>query len=439
VVAAQAADYEKVTEKTLFNGEKLLEYKLPNGLKVLFLPRHQAKVLTFQAWFDVGSVDEKLDPKLKKTGLAHLFEHMMFRGTEKVPDGKFDEITSRLGADKQNASTYFYRTNFFESVPSKQLEKILELESDRMEHLKLDLEGFEKEKGAVVGELRRHLDTPSGVAMDEVIQEAYDVGPYRYTVLGTESEIKGFTLEEAQYFYKTFYAPNNATLIVVGDTTESQLMGLVVKYYGAMKSQTIPKLSIPEEPAQKKERSKEISHPQATSDMLIVAYRGAAVESEDTIPLSLLTSHLSTGMEGRLRKLLVDKGIAVHASAFTSNRPDLFEFYVQLAEKHKAEEALRIIDGEIASLTRKPISKGSFVRARNQELLSLYSDIGDNSSMAGWLGEYLMVSGNYMRGFEIIDGYKKLTPLDLQRVSKKYLVKHNRSILIVRPGKKGNS
>ncbi len=435
IPALHAADYEKVKENTLFNGEKLSEYKLPNGLRVLLLPRHQAKVLTFQIWFNVGSLDEKLDPKLKKTGLAHLFEHMMFRGTEKVPDGKFDDLTSRMGAAGQNASTYFYRTNFFESIPSRQLEKLVVLESDRMQNLKLDHEGFEKEKGAVVGELRRHLDTPAGIANDALVAEVYEVSPFRYNILGTEEEIKGFSLEEAQYFYKTFYAPNNATIVVVGDTTEPELMNLVVKYYGPMKSQKIPKETVPVEPPQKKERIKEVLHPQATSEMLLMAYRSAPVESQDMIPLSLLSAHLTSGMESRLRKILIDKGIAVGAAAFTMNQPDLFEFYVQLAEKHKAEEAIKVIDAEIASLQRKPIGHDAFTRALNQELLGLYSSMGNNSEMAGWLGDYLTVGNDYMRGFEIIEGYKKLTPADLTKVSKKYLVKHNRSIVIVRPQK----
>src|SRR4051794_17890222 len=127
---AGAADYEKVTEQRLINGDKIQEFRLANGMKILLVPRHQAKVLTYQVWFDVGSVTEKLDAKLKKTGLAHLFEHMMFRGSEKYPDGKFDEITARLGGDKQNATTYYYRTNYYESIPSAQLEKLMDLESD---------------------------------------------------------------------------------------------------------------------------------------------------------------------------------------------------------------------------------------------------------------------------------------------------------------------
>ena len=136
--------YAKVTERKLFNGDTLLEFKVANGLRVLAVPRHQAKLLTYQVWFNVGSIHEKLDPKLKRTGLAHLFEHMMFRGTEKYPDGQFDEITSRIGSDRQNATTYFYRTNYFESVPSHQLETLMELEADRMSLLKLNAVLLEK-------------------------------------------------------------------------------------------------------------------------------------------------------------------------------------------------------------------------------------------------------------------------------------------------------
>lgn len=435
-MSAMAA-YEKVAEKTLFNGEKVKEFKFDNGLRLLFVPRHQAKVLSYQVWFDVGSVDEKMDPKLKKTGLAHLFEHMMFRGSEKFPDGKFDELTSRMGADRQNATTFFYRTNYFENVPSNKLEAIMELEADRMSNLKLTHDLLEKEKGAVVGEYNRHRDTPSGMAFDELLGLAFEVSPFKYTVLGTEEEIKGFTLEEAQYFYKTFYAPNNATLIIIGDADEGQLLKLVQKYYGDMKSQKIPKATLPEEPAQKKERRIEKKHPQATSEIVIVAYKVPSIENPDSIPLNLIGAHLSSGMESRLRKALVDKGIAVRAYATVANRPDFFEFYIQLAENQTAEKAIKAVDAEIAALQKKAITKDAFERALNQELLSLYNSVTDNSSLANLMGEYLMLSGDYLKWEEIVQGYKKLTPADLQRVAKKYFLKTQRSIVIIRPQGKG--
>jgi zinc protease len=429
--------YEKVKTLKLFNGDKLHEFKLPNGFRVLLVPRHQAQVLTYQVWFDVGSIDEKLDPKLNKTGLAHLFEHMMFRGSEKYPDGVFDQITSRLGAEKQNATTYFYRTNYYESVPSSQLEKMMELEADRMEFLKLDPQLIEKEKGAVVGELRRANDSPSRLAWDELMRTAFQVAPYRYTVLGTEEEIKGFTLEEAQYFYKTFYAPNNGTLIVVGDATEEKLLPLVVKYYGKMKPQAVPKVAMPVEPEQKKERRVTATHKQATSQILMVGYHIPPIDSDEAAPLSLLGTHLSRGREARLRKILVDKGIAVSAFGGSSARPDLFEFVVSLAEGFTAEQALKIVDKEIRNLQSTVLTKADMERALNQERLKLYSEISDNSELANSLGEFLMISGNYMRGFEIIEAFDKVKPKDIKAVASRYLIPKNRSVVIVTPEKKG--
>jgi predicted Zn-dependent peptidase len=432
-----AANYEKVAEKKLFNGETVKEFKFQNGLKVLLVSRHQAPVLTYQVWFDVGSLNEKMDQKLNRTGLAHLFEHMMFRGTKKYPDGKFDELTSRLGSDKQNATTYYYRTNYFESVPAYQLEKIMELESDRMANLILDGELLEKEKGAVVGEFRRAMDNPNRLAWDELMRLVYTESPFRFTVLGTEEEIKGFSLEDAQYFYKTFYAPNNCTIIVVGDAKEENLLPMVDKYYGSMKPQEIPKLTLKDEAPQTKERKWEGKHAQATSEILLMAYRIPLVTDPEIIPLSLISSHLSNGMESRLRKALVDTGIAVGASAGISNRPDLFEVSVSLSEKHSAEEAIRIIDREVALLHQSKISKSDFERALNQELLSVYGSIGNNNALANLFGEYLMISGNYLRGLEVLEGYKKLDSGDLQKIAKKYFKKENRSIVIVRPSKKG--
>lgn len=436
---AFAGGYEKVATKNLFNGEKLLEYRLNNGFRVILVPRHQAKVLTYQTWFHVGSLNEKLDRHLNKTGLAHFFEHMMFRGTEKYPDGVFDQMTARIGGDNQNATTFYYRTNYYESVPSRQLEKIMEMESDRMVNLKLTPEAFEKEKGVVVGEYRRMLDSPPRVAWDELMKLMFEKSPYRWSVLGDEAGIKSFTLENAQYFYRTFYSPNNGVLIVVGDTSEELLLPLVVKYYGEMKAQSVPQLPIPAEPKQTQERRYSGTHRQATSEILFMGYHIPPVSSSDTVPLSLLSTHLSIGMEARLRKLLVDKNIAVMASATVDSQPDAFQLTIHLAEKRKAADALKVVDKEIKSLQERPISRKSFDRALNQELLNLYDDISDNSALGNWLGEFLMTSGNYMRGFEIIEAYKKLKPQDLQRVAKLYLIPANRSIVIIRPEKKEKS
>jgi predicted Zn-dependent peptidase len=281
------------------------------------------------------------------------------------------------------------------------------------------------------------MDNPNRLAWDELMRLVYTESPFRFTVLGTEEEIKGFSLEDAQYFYKTFYAPNNCTIIVVGDAKEENLLPMVDKYYGSMKPQEIPKLTLKDEAPQTKERKWEGKHAQATSEILLIAYRIPPVTDPEIIPLSLISSHLSNGMESRLRKALVDTGIAVGASAGISNRPDLFEVSVSLSEKHSAEEAIRIIDREVALLHQSKISKSDFERALNQELLSVYGSIGNNNALANLFGEYLMISGNYLRGLEVLEGYKKLDSGDLQKIAKKYFKKENRSIVIVRPSKKG--
>lgn len=431
-----AKNYEKVREVTLPSSDKLTEYKFENGLQVLLVPRHQANVLTYQTWFRVGSLNEKMDPKLKKTGLAHLFEHMMFRGTPNVPDGMFDSLSARMGADKQNATTYFYRTNYFESVPEKKLEALMEIESDRMKNLNVIAPILEKEKGAVVGERRRHDDNPMAIAWDNLLELVYETSPYRYTVLGSEAEIKGFTAEEAVYFYRTYYAPNNCTLIVIGDIENDRMMKLIDKYYGSMKAQVVPELKVPAEADQKKPRKREVTHPQATSELLLMSYPIPPVTDSDVVPLNLLSTHLSTGNEARMRKVLIDKGIAVSASAELSSSPDLFQISASLTEKHKAEDAQKIIEREIETAKSTKLTSTQFQRALNQELLSLYSNIADNQSLGSLLGEYLMVSGNYLRGFEIIEQYKKITPADLQRVAKKYLKKEKQSSVMIRPAKK---
>ncbi len=430
---ASAKDYKKVTERTLFNGDKILEFQLENGMTVLLVPRHQSKLLSYETWFSMGSRTEKLDPKLQHTGLAHLFEHMMFRGTKKYPDGKFDELSSQMGAKNPNASTSFNFTNYYQDIPSDKLESLMELESDRMANLNLTKDLFETEKGAVVGELRRILDSPSSVAFDHLMALSYNVAPYHWTIIGSEEEIKGFRLDQAQYFYNTYYAPNSATLIVVGDTTEQKLMPLVVKYYGGMKRQNIPTIPVPEEPLPTKERKVTITHPQATSPFLLMAYPIPAVTSQDFPALTLLSSHLSTGMEARLRKVLIDPGIAVNASAEVEFEPNLFIVYVELAEKKKPEQAIALIDREISRLKAAPLAKHPLERARNLNLLSAYSNLNKNRNLAHTLGYYQVGCHNYMRSIEILESLPGVVGKDIQAVAKKYLKKQQRSMVFLFP------
>jgi predicted Zn-dependent peptidase len=200
--------------------------------------------------------------------------------------------------------------------------------------------------------------------------------------------------------------------------------------------QVIPKNETSPEPVPVKERHWEGTHPQATSDVLVMGYPIPPIDSPDAVPLSLLGTHLSIGMEARLRKVLVDKGLAVSAYAGPSALPDVFEVFVQLAKGQKAEKALALIDHEIAVLKRTPIAKSSFERALNQELLDIYSDITSNSSLANLLGEYLIYCGNYLRPFELIESFKKTTAADILKAARIHLDSRKRSVIILRPERK---
>ena len=169
----------------------------------------------------------------------------MFRGTPRHPDGQFDEILTRNGVQDENATTWLDRTNYYQSLPTSKLELVLQLESDRMANLKIEQGLLETEKSAVLGEYRMGLDDPTMMAYEHLYATAFEIHPYRYTTIGTEAEISGFSVETANYFYRKYYSPNNATLILSGDVDPETASALVEKYYGGYASQEIDRVTAP--------------------------------------------------------------------------------------------------------------------------------------------------------------------------------------------------
>ncbi|MGZ3696261.1 MAG: M16 family metallopeptidase, partial [Bdellovibrionota bacterium] len=307
---ASWAKTEKIRSTKLPNGLPVEEYRLDNGLQILLVQDHSAPVFTYQVWFKVGSATEKMDPKLQKTGLAHLFEHMMFRGTAKVPDGDFAKQMSAAGESGLNATTWLDRTNYFESLPKDKLELAFTLESDRMANLALDDKLFKTELGAVFGERKMGRDKPSRVANDELWELAFDKHPYKWTTMGTTEELNSFTVDEANYFYKTYYAPNNATIILIGDFDTGKALHLAEKYYGKYKAQEIPHREPAPEAPQTAAREKEIFHPLATADLLEIGYHIPDSKNADIPALQVLGAVLSTGNGSIMEQELVQEGLA---------------------------------------------------------------------------------------------------------------------------------
>ncbi len=439
--AATGKATEKVTETKLPNGLVVHEYKLPNGMQILLIPDKSAPVFTYQVWFKVGSADEKLDPRLQKTGLAHFFEHMMFRGTKKTPMGQFDVKMGSSGAVGLNATTWLDRTNYYESLPKEKLEMVFDLESDRMGNLLINEKAFQNELGAVIGELKMRKDKPSSVASEAAWDLAFDRHPYKYSVIGTEEELHSFTVDEAMYFYRTYYAPNNAALILVGDFEIPRALALAEKYYGPYAPKEIPKREVPVEPEQTEMRKRELTHPLANGNFLSLAYKIPAGTHHDIAALELIGAILTTGDGSVLAQELVQTGIASMASTgpYRNRYPSIFSVSIQMAPGKPDDKALSVLNAAIDRLKKGTVSEAEIERARNQYLLGAYNELLDASSIGRNLGESLVTTNNYLREFQLLEELKKVNSAELKRVANTYFVDKHLSLVRLTPAAKGES
>lgn len=427
----------KVREAKLPNGLVVHEYRMKNGLQLLLVPDHSAPVVTFQAWFKVGSAAERMDPKLQKTGLAHLFEHMMFRGTPKNPDQIFDQKLSAAGAVGMNATTWLDRTNYFESLPKEKLELAFELESDRMRHLVINEKLFKTELGAVLGEKKMRDDKPGSAAYEQIWGLAFDQAPYKWSVIGTFEELHSFTVADAMYFYKTYYAPNNAALIILGDFTIPRALALAEKYYGSMKSQPIPKKEAPVDPEQTAARVLNVAHPLANTDILMLGYRIPGILHNDMAALDVASSLLAYGNGSWLEQELVQEGVvsSVTASNGKTRYPGLFILSLQMAPGKSTDAALATVKSALERLRKGKISPAELERAKNQYLLNSYGELMSQSNLGRALGESLTSGDDYLRDLAILEQVKSVTVEDIQRVANSYFTDERSNLVKLSPEK----
>jgi zinc protease len=433
-MTATAARFVKTV--TLPNGLPAHQCRLANGLEAWIVENHAAPVFAYQTWFRVGSRDEKLDPRLGRTGLAHLFEHMMFRGTKRYPDGAFDAILAESGAHNQNATTWLDRTNYYESLPRDRLERVMELEADRMANLELHQALLDTERDAVLGELRMGLDDPDTVAYDRLYETAFTTHPYRFSTMGTEAEIRSFTREEAAYFYRTWYSANNVVILIVGDVDPAAAVALIERHYGGFAPQEIPRLPAPAEPPQAAERRVELRHPQLQQPKLLIGYHAPGVRHPDQPALHVLRALLSLGESALLEREWVNAGLAVEVTGHVDQfrDPGLFVLGAEVQEGHAPEELLRRLDlvlsAEPLATPDSPTLAAGVERARNQLLLETYGQWEDTGSLASFMGEYLISAGDPLYGFALVAALDGVTAADVARVREMYLTPRNRSVVL---------
>ena len=412
-------------------GLEVRRHRLHNGLTLLLLADGAAPIVSYQTWYAVGSRHERVGA----TGMAHLFEHLMFNQTTTRPPGVFDRLVEETGGDT-NAATWVDWTYYRDTVPARDLAMVIELEADRMANLLLETPQLESEREVVANERMQRVDDDiDGFADEELARLAFTVHPYRWPTIGWMDDIRAMQLDEVRRFYRTFYAPNNATLVVVGDVVEADLLALVERHYGGMAAADLPAGSKAVEPPQEAERRVRFAKPTAAA-RLVLGYRAVAQGDPDWPVLSLAAALLSAGPSSRLyRRLVAEKEIAttVDCDVAPFRDPALFRISVLLTRDHTPEDAEAEIADILADLAAHPIDDQELDKVRSVVETDFWSDLEGVDGRAEALGHYQTVLGDFRRLFATAAALAEVSAADLQRAIARYLVPERRSVVIVDP------
>ncbi len=408
------------------------KYTLKNGLNVLLYEDHSVPLVSYHTWFRVGSKNEK--PGL--TGMAHLFEHMMFKGTAKYPAEKFDQILQSNGA-VNNAFTSNDYTGYYIDAPSDKLEVLMDLESDRMTHLEVTEANLKSEREVVKEERRmRTENSVQGTLFELIFGAVFKVHPYRWPVVGYMEDLNRMKVSDCIAFYKKFYAPNNATLVIAGDINISKVKQLVEKYYGAIPpSMNLEKSEYQSEPFQRGERSQQISK-EVQTPTIGVAFKTSKAGADDSYALDLLSNILGSGESSRLHRRLVYKeqnALSIQAFNYTLQDDGIFGIITSLRSGVKEEPVLQGIFGEIWRLKKALISDEELQKAKNSVMTDYVDSLKTIHGKANIIAMNETLFGDYQMFFKDLDRYNAVTKEKIQAVAEQYLKPEQRSIIRIYP------
>ncbi|MGQ0693972.1 MAG: M16 family metallopeptidase [Nitrospiraceae bacterium] len=408
------------------------EHILSNGMKVLLVEVPKAPVATVQVWYKVGSRNEVMG----RAGLSHMLEHMMFKGTAKYPKGSFSR-TIRKNGGIDNAFTSQDFTAYFENLAADRVELALELEADRMQGLILEDSEFQTEREVVKEERRlRTVDDPQGALVEALFAQAFLSHPYHWPVIGWFADLDAMTLEDLQRHYDTFYSPNNATLIVVGDIKADALLPTIKQLFEPIPKGPSPKQALSAEPEQRGERRFLLKR-EAQVPFVMMGFRVPNYSSEDSFALDILESILSHGKSSRLYQSLVydqKNSLAVGAEySLMQADPSLFYFYSLVSPGAKVEVVEDALQREITRLQSEPPSELELQRAKNQVEASRIFEQDSNFRHAMLLGQSESIGAGWRRVDQFLDRIRAVTAKDVQRVAKQYLTSDNRTVGLLVP------
>lgn len=415
---------------------KVAEHILGNGLKVLVKEDHRSPVVVSQVWYKVGSSYEPGGI----TGLSHMLEHMMFKGTDKHPAGEFSRIIAENGGD-ENAFTGTDYTAYFQTMAASKLPVSFELEADRMRGLHLIADELKKEREVVTEERRMRTDDNPQAKLNEYFMAlAYSNSPYKNPVIGWPADIANYSVEDLQAWYQRWYAPNNATLVVVGDVQPKVVFDLAEKYFGSLKTSEIKPLKPQTEVEQLGVRKITVKLP-AKLPYLILGYKVPSlttVEHEwEAYALEVLAGVLDGGSSARLSSRLVrGKQLAVSAGAgysLTSRLPTLFELEATPAEGKTVWELESALKNEVFELQSELISPDELQRIKAQVLASAVYERDSNFYQAMQLGTLETVGLGWRKIDEYVDKVNHVTAQQVRDVARKYLVDDHLSVAYLDP------
>ena len=407
--------------------------KLKNGLRVIISEDHSAPVFSLAVTYDVGSRHERKG----RTGFAHLFEHMMFKGSENVGSNEHPHLIFANGGT-MNGTTNKDRTLYYETLPANQLDLALFLEADRMRSLEITKENLENQRQAVKEERRLRVDDQPYGRVFEVLEDlAYENFAYEHSVIGSMADLDAATVDDVAAFFKMYYAPNNAVLTIVGDVDAKGTLEKARKYFEAIPSQPAPPVVNMKEPLQKEERRTSVDDPLARLPRVDMAYKIPDAASPDQDALEVLGTVLSGGRSSRfyeqvLRQKQLSSG-PVGAGPDGARGPGLFMVVATAAPGKAVADLEAAIDAEIERVKTGPIEDWEMQKARNSARSSLVSSFGSTLSRAIVLGEFALFDDNPGKINTRADAIAKVTAADVQRVANQYLVKSGRTVVVTVP------
>ena len=465
---------------------QVVEHTLKNGLRFLILPRHDAPVVSFHTYVNVGSVNESRGI----TGLAHIFEHLAFKGTsdigtkdykkekpaldaldkawgawriealkgaaadssrmtelrtafdkaqlrasDLIENGELDKVIEQQGGVGLNAGTTADATQYYLNLPSNKIELWFSLESSRF--LDPVIRDFYKEKDIVMEERRMRTESdPVGKLVEEFLAVAYKAHPYKEPTIGHMSDLQGITRDEALAFFKKYYIPSNMVIAIVGDVDPKEAIRLAEMYFGRLPAAAPPPDVRTVEPLQQSERS--VTLHEESQPILLIGYKKGSAKDPDAAVFDAIEDIMSSGRTSRLYKSLVrDKKLAIEADGFSGfpgqKYPNLFAFFVVPAQGKTNAECLAAVNEAIEKLKTEPVTDDELKAVKTRARAALIRSLADNAGMASQLAFYQVITGDWRNLFREVDAINAVTTADIKRVANAVFVNSNRTIGTIEP------